>query len=334
MASVQELTVVTVTYGDRWHLLQQVLREVRDQGVARVVLVDNAATLPLAELAREFGNLVHLVRLPHNSGSAPGFKAGLEQALKGGAQYILMLDDDNVPAPGALARLLEAWSACAGRTTGPLAVLGNRTHQRLGGAGDLDAKKVRLRPGSFMSFHLLDIPSKLYKRLRARLAPPSQPEPHCLVPVQVCTYGGLLLHRSTLEAVGLPREDFVLYVDDYELSYRISARGGAIFLVPEAGIYDLDLQWNAGARFSNSFQAFLLGEGDLRAYYTARNICYFEKHLQRHCALVRRVNRLLYLALLRHFATGLKRQERLALLRRAMQDGESARMGLCPDYPL
>lgn len=334
MATLPELTVVTVTYGDRWHLLRQVLDEVRDQGVARVVLVDNGALLPLAELTRDFGPLVDLVRLPQNRGSAPGFKAGLERALQGGAQYILMLDDDNVPAPGALARLLEAWRACAGALPGPMAVLGNRTHPGCGSAGELAAGKVRLRPGSFMSFHLLDIPAKLYKRLRARPAPAPRPEPASPVPVQVCTYGGLLLHRSTLEAVGLPREDFVLYVDDYELSYRITARGGGIFLVPGALIYDLDLQWNAGARFSNGFEAFLLGEGDLRAYYTARNICYFEKHLQRHCALVRRLNRLLYLALLRHFATGLKRQERLALLRRAMQDGESARMGLCPDYPL
>jgi GT2 family glycosyltransferase len=328
------LTVVTVTYGDRWHLLQRVVREVRDQGVARLVLVDNAAILPLAEIAAEFGDLVTLVHLPHNSGSASGFKAGIEQALALDAEYILLLDDDNLPAPGSLAKLIGAWSACARDCRGPVALVGNRSHATPGRHDDLASKKVRLRPGSFMSFHATDLPSKLYKRLRARLLPPAAPALPGLVPVEVCTYGGLLLHRSTIEAVGLPREDFVLYVDDYELSYRISSRGGAITLVTDARIYDLDLQWNAGVRFSNTFKAWLLGEGDLRAYYTTRNLCYFERHLQRHCALARRINKALYLAILRYYAWRLHRRDRLALLLQAMRDGENAQMGVCPRHPL
>ncbi len=334
MNSTSSLTVVTVTYGSRWHLLQKVLREVRTQGVRRVVVVDNAAVLPNDELTDEFGDFVKIVHLPHNSGSAVGFKTGIIHALEGGAEYILMLDDDNVPAPGSLTKLINVLADCDQKCQGPVAVLGNRTHLQGDPADDFASKKVYLRAASFMGFHVLDIPSKLLKRLRKWFSSPEKQEVPPLLPVKVCTYGGLMFHRTIIEQIGFPREDFVLYVDDYELTHRITSSGGSIFLVTDAKIFDLDIQWNSGKRFSNTFKAWLLGDGDMRAYYTARNLCYFEKNLQQHFGCLRQANKVLYMCILIFFACRLNRYERLSLLRKAICDGENGKMGVSPEFPL
>lgn len=333
MTDNSHITVVTVTYGNRWHLLQKVLREVRTQGVREVIVVDNAAILPTYELIAEFGDFVKIVHLPHNSGSAVGFKTGITHALEGGAEYVLMLDDDNVPAPGSLIKLVNVLADCGRQCRGPVAVLGNRTHLQ-GNPADVESKKVYLRAASFMGFHIVDIPSKLLKRLRKWFSSSEKQSISPLMPVKVCTYGGLMFHRTLIEQIGLPREDFVLYVDDYELTHRITTSGGSIFLVTDAKIFDLDIQWNSGKRFSNTFKAWLLGDGDMRAYYTARNLCYFEKNLQRHSGCLRLANKGLYMCILTFFTWRLGRHERLSLLRKAISDGESGMMGVSREFPL
>jgi GT2 family glycosyltransferase len=333
MRTTSAVTVVTVTYGKRWHLLQRVLQEVRAQGVREVVLVDNAADLPTAELAAEFGDFVKIVHLSHNSGSAAGFKRGIIHALEAGAEYLLMLDDDNVPLPGSIALLSQSLAEVRSRSDSKLvAVLGNRynpdsMHQFAG-------KSTCMRQGSFLGFHLFEVPAKIFKRLCLWAQIPAKRVIPPLFTVNVCTYGGLMFHRSLIERVGLPYEDFVLYVDDYELTYRITSSGGSITLVTAARIDDLEIQWNSGERFSSTFKAWLLGEGDLRAYYTARNLCYFETNLQHHCKWLRQLNKVLYFRMLQLFAWRLGRAERLALLRKAVHDGESGVMGVCPEYPL
>jgi len=334
MTATSSLTVVTVTYGDRWHLLEKVLQGCQSLGVRQVVVVDNASDRPIGSLISSFPMVIDVVRLPRNTGSAIGFKSGIERALQMGSEYILLLDDDTVPAPGSIEMLCMALKSGIGNHSGPVAVLGNRTNFAAGSASEIESMIVRLRPASFLSFHVYDIPGKVWRRLRKlfpatvkRNAPP-------LIKTEACTYGGLLFHRSLIEEIGLPREEFVLYVDDYELTYRITSSGGSIALVTDAKINDLEMQWNTGERFTNTFKAWLLGEGDLRAYYTARNICYFETILQRHSEWLRWVNKTFYLVLLNYYARRLGKHDRLSRLHNAISDGESGKMGINPEFPL
>jgi len=327
-------TVVTVTYGDRWHLLEKVLQGCFSQGVREIIVVDNASVTPIESLSSDLYPGVDVIRLPRNAGSATGFKSGIERALQNGSDYILLLDDDNVPAPGSIAKLCTAMESSMGSHSGPVAVLGNRTHSAAGSEPGIEAKVVRLRPASFLGFHVYDIPGKVMRRLRKHYPATDNRNASPLIKTEACTYGGLLFHRSLVNQVGLPREDFILYMDDYEFTYRLTSSGGSILLVADAGILDLEMQWNAGTRFSNSLQGWLLGEGDMRAYYTARNRSYFEMHLQPKVPWLRRVNKGVYLALLRLAAWRTCRQVRLRLLLQAIADGENGRMGMNQEFSL
>ena len=53
-------------------------------------------------------------------------------------------------------------------------------------------------------------------------------------------YGGLFFHRSIIDIIGLPDTNYFLYGDDFDFSYRITKKGGKIFLVTQSVIEDLE----------------------------------------------------------------------------------------------
>ncbi|MHC1698700.1 MAG: glycosyltransferase [Geobacteraceae bacterium] len=333
MQVTHSLSVVTVTYGDRWHLLEKVLLECRSQGVKEVVVVDNAATLPMDHLTQAFGQFVKVLHVPHNSGSAAGFKMGLKYALDAGAEYILMLDDDNVPAPGSIALLSQALAeSLRQHPSGHVAVLGNRSHPDA--PQNLAEKSVQLRPGCFLGFHFSDMPAKIMRRLGKKQQKHNLPDSPGTIETGVSTYGGLMFHRNLIDKIGFPREDFILYMDDYEWTYRITSQGGIILLIADAHVIDLEMQWNFGSGFKNSFEVWLLGKGDARAFYTARNRVYFEALLQPHNTAVYLLNRFLFLTLLCFYAWKTGQKMRHGLLLEAIADGENGRLGTAPGFPL
>ena len=319
-----DITVVSVTYGDRWHLLRGVLRAAKEQGVRRVVVVDNASKVPVAPLAAaEFGDFVRVVRSEKNIGSAGGYKLALQTATAlPSAELLFMLDDDNKPLPGCVAKLCETFNAkLAQWPLDNLIVTGFRS-QCCG---------IKLRRASFLTFSVFDIPTKIIKRLPLpRLAAKSCG--HC-VPVDIAPYGGVLLHHSVLVRHGLPDERFMLYWDDNEFTYRITKGGGAIFLEKSAGIADIDSSWYTAADKSFALEVWLEGP-DLRIFYTVRNSVYFMDYCTGHNRLLVFLNRNIYLALLALVAVFKGKLGRIRLIRRAIADGKAGRLGETPDFRL
>src|ERR1035437_8383114 len=127
-----KLCVVTVTYGRRWHLLREVIAAAQAEGADEIVVIDNAAEEDIPRLvAEEFGNFVEVVRMPRNTGSAGGFKTGVERAMGPDSDYILLLDDDNKLDRGCLAALRAGYCAelaSGGVAPDALAVLAFRSH--------------------------------------------------------------------------------------------------------------------------------------------------------------------------------------------------------------
>jgi hypothetical protein len=265
-----------------------------------------------------------------------GYGVGIEAAIKETESgYILLLDDDNVLEPGALAVLMKAHAEVANEIPiDRLAVLGFRPEHQADLAAGLPVERAEHHPNSFFGFHVVDIPFKLLRRMpwvMRRYG--TRPLPQ-RVRVRTGPYSGLLFHRAVVERVGTPNPDLVLYADDTEFTYRLTAIGGGIWLIPGARLADLESSWNAKTRFATSFTGWLCGEGDQRAYYGARNQAYFEGHCRDHNPLVRGLNQAVYLALLALMAVRLRRMARLRLLLNAIRDGSAGHLGLHPGFPL
>ncbi|MFS2161435.1 glycosyltransferase [Pseudomonas sp. Pseusp122] len=328
-------TLVTLTYGDRFNYLHTLIsRSLESPLIERVIIVSNASVAPLESLSRAWPGQIKIIYLQHNSGSAKGYSVGIQAALDAGAEHIWLMDDDNAPTIHAIA-ILHQHLHERQRIDGldKAAVLGFRpTHQADIAAGVPERFAIQRR-SSYFGFHIAQLPYKIWRRL-----PWGKPQrTHKMAPmVQLpfATYGGLLAHRSLFHQIGLPLDALMLYADDSEYTWRITAGGGRIFLVPEALLDDLEDSWNIKARTANIYETYLLGSSDLRAYYGARNQAWFDKNIWARSELLYRLNRWVFFRLLRLIARRRGAEQRLILIEKAIDDGESGRLGLNRAYPL
>ncbi|MEB0042407.1 MULTISPECIES: glycosyltransferase [unclassified Pseudomonas] len=328
-------TLVTLTYGDRLPYLQTLVsRSLASSQIERVIIVSNASVAPLESLTRAWPGQVEVIYLQQNTGSAKGYSVGIQAAIDAGAEYIWLMDDDNAPTVNAIATLhhcLYKRERIDGRDKA--AVLGFRpTHQADIAAG-VPKRFAIQRRSSFFGFHIAQLPYKIWRRLPWG-HPKAKRNQQPMVQLPFATYGGLLAHRSLYQRIGLPLDALLLYADDSEYTWRITAGGGRIFLVPDALLDDLEESWNIKAKSNNIYESFLLGGSDLRAYYGARNQAWFDKNIWASSSWIYSLNRWVFFRLLRLIAKRRGAEQRLNLIEKAIHDGESGVLGLHQSYPL
>lgn len=329
------VSVVTVTYGDRWPLLVRVLEFIEaDPQIDRVVVVDNGAHVPVAPLVRRlFFRKTIVVGTPLNLGSAAGFKLGLETALTYDPAWIWLLDDDNLPDPAALDLLLRSASGLDRAERSFTAFAAFRPEHHLAVAAGEDVRRCFPPHSSFCGFHVVDIPHKVWRRMRRRRTPVLRDMP-ARVSLPYAPYGGLFFHRTLLEKIGMPKQELVVYADDTEFSSRIVQSGGSLWLLTGAPIIDLEPSWSSTQSARTSFEVWLMGSTDFRVFYRARNRAYFDYRVWSRNKAIYRLNRLIYLLALRLFALRHRRVDRYDLFHRAIALGEQGRLGLEDEYPL
>jgi GT2 family glycosyltransferase len=325
------ITAVTVTYGKRAHLLTQALDAARNEGIAQALVIDNASADDIAPLlATRYGGWAQVHRLARNLGSAGGFKTGIERALQHGAEFLLLLDDDNLLNPGCVAQLHAALTGqLALRESIVTAVFCYRADRhRLNLPG---VQKLRTS-STFRGFHLLDIPAKLHKR--AQPAPRADTPPPATLRAAFAPYGGLLFHRTLISKIGLPRADFVLYEDDTEFTFRLSRAGGYLLLVTGAALTDLETSWNHQHPGQSSWTVWLNGGTDFRTYYAFRNGTFADFYCRGGNRFVVLINMAAYILILSTMAVVQHRLSRLALLLRALAAGLTGRLGIARAFTL
>ncbi|MFT4248561.1 MAG: glycosyltransferase [Pseudomonas sp.] len=331
---MSKIVGVTVTYGQRSDYLYKVIDGLRAQGVSSLVVVDNGARWAVKEtLETRYAGFVSVVPMGRNQGSAAGYAAGLRYAASSDADFIFLLDDDNLPRAGCISTLLDAHARLQQSSQGPLALLAFRPEHQPDVAAGVPASRVNLRNNSFRGFHLKDVPYKLLRRLHSRKPGPGTIAD--LVKMDIAPYSGMFFRRELIDQIGLPKADFVLYTDDSEFTYRVTHAGGRIMLVTKAQIDDLETSWNTRKETKTTSFDIVLNQGsDLRVYYGTRNGVYFGRYCRPSNRLVSWLNRETYMALLRLKALRAGKTARYGLVRRAVQDGLAKRLGEHPEFPL
>lgn len=324
-----DVTAAIVTYGARCDLLLAVLERLRAEGVARAVVIDNGAHWPVNEtLTERFGDWAQVVAMGANTGSARGFAAAFEVAMRMDKPLVWVLDDDNRPYEGCLAVLLAAHARQAARTpVNLLAVVAARSEHAI---GDVGARQLLTRWDSFGGFHVSDIADKIVRRLSRRRTPHAPRDRQ----VGVTHFGGMLFHRSLVDRFGLPRSDFFMYADDTEFTWRITAAGGRVVQVADALIEDLEPAAQQTARLRNRFAAALLTDSDFRSHYAVRNLAFFESRFRRRNRVVFALNRQLYFSILRFYARKTGRMQNYRFIRQSAAEGLAGRLGPDSRFPL
>jgi rhamnopyranosyl-N-acetylglucosaminyl-diphospho-decaprenol beta-1,3/1,4-galactofuranosyltransferase len=148
--------------------------------------------------------------LEENTGGAGGFHDGLELAVERGADLVWLMDDDGLPEPDCLARLLEHdgldfW--------GPV-VIDQDAPDRL-------VFPIRLPGGTRTVRALADV--------RAAAT-------DGLIRDVVIPFNGVLVTRELVERIGLPRAEFFIWGDDVEYLWRATSAGAATATVVDAAV--------------------------------------------------------------------------------------------------
>lgn len=332
------VTVITVTYGERWRFLRETIASCLREGATNILVIDNGTKYGLRQLLEDnFPGNFSLVEMGSNKGSALGYKRGFEEFMKSGLDYALLMDDDNVLLPGALANL---WTAYFEKTKelspeliGKTAVIGFRRDHQSDVAAGVNENRINFREGSWFGFHFFDIPYKIWRRLNfVKKAMQARPVKK-FIKMTVAPWSGLFISRELISHVGLPNENFVLYGDDTEYTWRITESGGGVYLCTDALIEDIDKSWNVKSRSGNSIDGLLSGASDFRLYYSVRNQAYLELMVYR-SGWQKYINRYIYIGLMRFFAIFRNKSNKFKLIEEAIRDGESGRLGASTRYPI
>ncbi len=264
------VTVVTVTYGNRWEFLSQVVSAVmKDDHVTKLVIVDNGSKnkKELEDSAKEYGDRIVVLRQENNTGSAGGFAIGLDYARNIDCDYIFTLDDDNVPEAGAIAKFLEIKKTLLGDK---IVLCGNRSS--LPGSQryfHLPPLKDPTPRGTFFEIFSLEKFTHFFAMLLGiRVNREAHGEFTPVTPNEGFIYGGSFMPIQAVREAPLPDASLVLYGDDIEYSWGITRLGYKSYVCASPHIYDVDSSFGE----SHIFGLFNPQTHPFKVYYRIRNM--------------------------------------------------------------
>ncbi len=287
-------------------------------------MVDNASSEETrTQLKVEVENnpeKILVIHLDKNIGSAGGFKKGIEEALRHqSCEYILLLDDDNLLLENCVNYLVGFFKKLEpyyGKDNLMLSSYRVKSNQ-LGNKTITNA--------TFLGFHLKYMYKKIVKILRKSGKEKEKSISNTQIILDTAPWGGLFFHRNLIQKHGLPNEEFVLYTDDTEFTYRITKNGGKIFFADGAKIIDIDEKMGGESRFFNIFA--YLNASESKIYYALRNMSYFEIYCKRDKTFIRKINKLFYITVLRVLSVVYSKKDRFQIIMEAIRDGEMGKLG-------
>lgn len=200
---MKRIIAVVVTY-NRKDLLQQCLGAIAAQSRAcdAIVVVDNGSSDGTAQLlADTWGQQVQVFVLSRNIGSAGGFSAAFRIAYAQNADLIWAMDDDVLPAPDALQKLLDAETLLDARGIDRAFVCS------VAWTPEGDVTNVPTVDPRRNRVHYMNWPFLLEQGL---------------VPVSRSTFVSFLMPRAVVARYGLPLAQMFIWGEDTEYTYRIT----------------------------------------------------------------------------------------------------------------
>ena len=219
-----KLSVVIVSYNVKY-ILEQCLRSVLRASAdfpCEILVVDNDSTDGTVDYLRKRFPQVRLIANKENV----GFSRANNQAIgESTGQYVLLLNPDTLVAEDTLRSCLDFLDARP--TVGAVGV------RMLNSDGSFAPESRRGLPTPFTSFckmtglGTLFPKSRLFGRYYMRYLNPDEANP-----IEVISGAFNMVRRMALDQIGLLDEDFFMYGEDIDLSYRVLQGGWENYYLP------------------------------------------------------------------------------------------------------
>jgi len=183
--------------------------------VPTLLYVDNGSREEEVRKVLDGAPAATVIRHPGNVGVPRGFNGGLSWALRQGADFIFMANNDTIIDPDCIATLLRVASEHP-----KAGILVPRIFYH-------DAKEVVWSAGSrYRRFP----PSIVMRKSRV----PGDPRYLAGEDLEFTTLCTVLVRAEAFKAAGLMSSNFLYYCEDYDLALRVREAGWSIRFVPEA----------------------------------------------------------------------------------------------------
>ena len=207
-----------------------------------IIVVDNASQDDSMELLRKRYNndaRIELIALEDNYGFSYANNVGIRRAIEEGADYVLLLNNDTEIDVDMLARLEECAQRHPDSMIVPKIYYSDRRDVIWSAGGKVSPL---IRKVSHIGVDQVD---------RGQFEEEAE--------IAFATGCALLIPKGVIEQAGLLDEDFFLYYEDTEYSFRLTGMGIPIYYCPKAVMYH-----KVGASTKGA-------DSPLCAYYIARN---------------------------------------------------------------
>ncbi|HUD44319.1 MAG TPA: glycosyltransferase family 2 protein [Patescibacteria group bacterium] len=241
---MKKVFVVTVNYNteyDTKNLLKS-FEKIHTSGFSvDIIIVDNNSTNPFSLSENEKKETITLIRLDKNTGFVGGYNAGIKEALKRHADYIMIVNNDTIMDPNMIKNLLEVLDSDPkiGVTTPKIYFAkGHEFHKDRYTQEELG--KVFWFAGGYMDWNNVislhrgvdEVDHGQYDKIEK---------------TDFASGCCMLFKREVLEKVGLFDERYFLYYEDADLNQRIEKAGYAIYYVPTAVLVHINASSSGGA---------------------------------------------------------------------------------------
>lgn len=299
------LCAVVVTF-NRFAQITRTVERLLAGPLDRLIVVDNGSTDGTREwLAAQPDARLDVLEMAENIGGAGGFEAGLRHAVTTcDPDWIVVMDDDARPEPGALTAFLETdksgWDAVAAAVYYPDGRVCGMNRPVLNPFWHPSIFLRTMAGGGRAAFHLTDADY-------VKDAP---------TPVDGGSFVGLFLSRRAIGLAGFPDGRLFVYAEDGLYSMAISRAGGRIGFFPGIRFEHDCSTIGAKGQFTPVWKTYFYHRNLLLLYKQAAGLWFWPA-----LAVV------LPKWLLRGMAQGENRRTFLRLLGWAVRDGLTGRVG-------
>lgn len=246
------------------------------ENVDKIIVVDNYSAKEsqnnLESYSYNYYDKIKIIQMHENTGSAGGFKRGMEEAYKEDCDFIWLLDDDNVPQKKSLLNLILAHEYLGSDKN--IALISYRKIIKKDNTQEVEHKQKLYN--SVYYGKVLGTGKKFFdKFINFYLKFNYTDTKYVTYPIvkrNIGSYGGLFFKISLLEIIGYPDERFYLYADDSEYTYRMILNGLCIYTCYHSQIIDIDLQNRSKNYFDVNFSS-------TKIYYGIRNHTYLKYYV-------------------------------------------------------
>ncbi|MGQ8335861.1 glycosyltransferase [Sunxiuqinia sp. A32] len=223
-----KLSVVIVNYNVKF-FLEQCLHSVQKACAkidSEIFVVDNNSVDGSCQMVKDKFPTVHIIENYDNRGFSKANNQGI-QIAKG--EYILLLNPDTIVEEDSFIKCVQFMDAHT--DAGALGV------KMIDGKGQFLPESKRGLPTPAVAFYKIFGFSKLFSKSkrfgRYHLGHLSKEEIH---EIDILSGAYMLLRKSVIDEVGMLDEDYFMYGEDIDLSYRITQAGYKNYYFPETTI--------------------------------------------------------------------------------------------------